>query len=189
MQLPVRLSRTGLWLEPCSVKAAYLERSDADQQRIRRRAKLSKYMVIYRTLANPAYLDPSIDPSSRPIGSIFAAGQDPFNTNYGLGGLARIMTPRGWLSTWSGTSSYANLYETIKGISVPTLVVSADSDMDIYPAQQQTMFENCGAADKTLFDLECADHYLNPVGPQVDKLAHPRARCAQQIVEWVEQHL
>jgi esterase/lipase len=95
------------------------------------------------------------------------------------------MTPRGWLSTWSGTSSYANLYETIKGVSVPTLFISADGDMDIYPAQQQTMFGNAGATDKTLVDLAGADHYLNPVGEESGKLDHPRARASDQIVAWV----
>ena len=167
--------------------AHFAELQSVDQQRMRRRAKISKYMVIYRTLANPAYLDPDIDPSYRPIGSIFAPGQDPFNTNYGLGGLARIMTPRGWLSTWSGTSSFANLYETIKGVSVPTLFISADGDMDIYPAQQQRMFGNAGAADKTMLDLPCADHYLNPVGEKSSGMEHPRARASDQIVAWVRE--
>ena len=167
----------------------FAEMESSDQQRTRRRAKLSRYMVIYRTLANPAYLDPGIDPSNRPIGSIFAAGQDPFATNYGMGGLARVMTPRGWLSTWSGTSSFANLYETIRGVSVPTLFIEADGDMDIYPAQQRRMFDNAGATDKTLENLPCADHYFNPVGENADKLAHPRARASDRIVAWVREHL
>ncbi|HIG43113.1 MAG: alpha/beta hydrolase [bacterium] len=167
----------------------FAQLESAGQQRTRRQAKLSRYMVIYRTLANPAYLDPSIDPSNRPIGSIFAAGQDPFATNYGMGGLARVMTPRGWLSTWSGTSSFANLYETIRGVSVPTLFIEADGDMDIYPAQQRRMFDNAGATDKTLENLACADHYLNPVGEQADELAHPRTRAADRIVGWVREHL
>lgn len=164
----------------------FAELQSADQQRVRRRAKLSKYMVIYRTLANPAYLDPDIDPSARPIGSIFAAGQDPYNTNHGLGGLSRFMTPRGWLSTWSGTSSFANLYETIKGVTIPTLFISADGDMDIYPAQQRTMFDNAGATDKTMVDLPGADHYLQPVGEGADEMADPRARAADRICEWVQ---
>lgn len=167
----------------------FAELQNTDQQRIRRRAKLFRYMVIYRTLANPTFLDPNIDPSNRPIGSIFAAGQDPYNTNYGAGGLSRIMTPRGWLSTWSGTASYANLYETIKGVSVPTLFISADGDMDIYPAQQRLMTDNAGATDKTLVHLPCADHYLQPVGELATEWADPRSRASDEIVQWVQARL
>ena len=118
-------------------------------------------MLIYRTLANPAYLDLSIDPSNRRMGSIFSPG-DPIIGNYGPLGLARVMTPRAWLSTWSGLSSQADLPDTIAGVTVPTLIVYADGDSDIFPAEQQELLAKSGAADKTLVELSHADHYLQP---------------------------
>jgi len=160
----------------------------ATRSLVARRARLGRYMVIYRTLANPAYLDPSIDPSRRPLGSIFSPG-DPIIGNYGYGGLARVMTPRGWLSTWSGTSSQADLPETIAHVKVPTLIVFADGDCDIFPAEQQEILEKSGAADKSLVTLEWADHYLNPVGEEGRRLPDPRERLLDLIVPWIEERI
>jgi len=150
-----------------------------------RRARLVRYLVVYRTLANPAYLDPSIDPNRRPIGSIFSPG-DPIIGNYGAGGLARVMTPRAWLSTWSGLSSQADLPDTISHVSVPTLMVYADGDSDIFPSEQREIFERSGAADRTYRLLEWADHYLNPVGIEGAALADPRERLIDLVVPWIE---
>ncbi|MES4792656.1 MAG: hypothetical protein C4321_06400 [Chloroflexota bacterium] len=155
---------------------------------VARRARLGRYMVIYRTLANPAYLDPTIDPSRRPLGSIFSPG-DPIIGNYGYGGLARVMTPRGWLSTWSGTSSQADLPDSIQKVTVPTLIVFADGDCDIFTSEQRELLEKSGASDKRLVTLEWADHYLNPVGEAGRRLGDPRERLNDLIVPWVEERL
>ncbi len=153
-----------------------------------RHARLGRYMVIYRTLANPAYLDPSIDPSRRPLGSIFSPG-DPVIGNYGPGGLARVMTPRAWLSTWSGLSSQAELPDTIRNVHIPTLVVYADGDCDIFPAEQAELLEKSGADDKRLEYLPWADHYLNPVGVEGASLSDPRDRLIDLIVPWIESRI
>ena len=155
---------------------------------IARRRWLGRYMIIYRTLANPAYLDPRIDPSRRPLGSIFSPG-DPIIGNYGPGGLARVMTPRAWLSTWSGLSSQADLPDTIKHVTIPTLIVYADGDCDIFPAEQQELLEKSGAADKQLVDLPWADHYLHPVGEEGRAMADPRERLIKMIVPWIEERI
>jgi pimeloyl-ACP methyl ester carboxylesterase len=157
----------------------------ATQMRVARAGRLGRYMIIYRTLANPAYLDPTIDPSNRPLGSIFSPG-DPIIGNYGPGGLARLMTPRAWLSTWSGLSSQADLPDTIQHVTIPTLVVYADGDCDIFPAEQQELLAKSAAADKTLTNLPWADHYLHPVGEEGRKLADPRERIIDLIVPWME---
>jgi pimeloyl-ACP methyl ester carboxylesterase len=167
---------------------AFGSKSEAERGAIRRRARLWRYMVIYRTLANPAYLDPTIDPSRRPLGSIFSPA-DPILGNYGPGGLARTMTPRAWLSTWSGLSSQADLPDTIAHVTLPTLIVYADGDCDIFPSEQQELMEKSGAKDKTFIELPWADHYLYPVGDEGAKLPDPRDRLIDLIVPWIEARL
>ncbi|MBA4180673.1 MAG: alpha/beta hydrolase [Anaerolinea sp.] len=155
---------------------------------IARKARLGRYMTIYRTLANPAYLDPTIDPSQRPLGSIFSPG-DPIIGNYGPGGLARLMTPQAWLSTWSGLASQADLPDTIRHVAIPTLLVYADGDCDIFPSEQRELLETSGAQDKQLVDLPWADHYLHPVGEEGRKLPDPRERIIDLIVPWIEDRI
>jgi pimeloyl-ACP methyl ester carboxylesterase len=155
---------------------------------IARRGRLARYMIIYRTLANPAYLDPSIDPSRRPLGSIFSPG-DPIIGNHGPGGLARLQSARAWLSTWSGLSSQADLPDTIRHVTIPTLIVYADGDCDIFPSEQQEIFEKSAAAEKELRTLPWADHYLHPVGEEGRKLADPRERIIDLTAPWIEERI
>jgi len=46
---------------------------DGERAFIEGRARQRRYLLIYRTLADPRYLDPTLDPSERPLGSIFCA--------------------------------------------------------------------------------------------------------------------
>jgi len=141
----------------------------------RRRAVFTKYMVIYRTLADPAYLDLSIDPDDRPMGSLFAF-PDPFDANYGRGGLARTMTARGWLSTWSGLSSHAKLADTMPKVRIPTLLIHPTADTEIRVWQAREIVDNSGAVDKTYVEMKGAPHYLE---------GHRREAIAQ-MVEWLK---
>ena len=125
----------------------------------RQRAVHTRYMVIYRTLADPAYLDLSIDPDERAMGSLFAF-PDPLDANYGRGGLARTMSARGWLSTWSGLSSAARLAETMPHVQVPTLILHPTADSEIRVHQALAIRDAAGSEDTSYHALKGAPHYL-----------------------------
>jgi len=131
----------------------------AGWRELRRRTVFTQYLTIYRTLADPAYLDLSIDPDERPMGSLFAF-PDPFDANYGRAGLSRVMTARGWLSTWSGLSSHAKLADTMPQVAVPTILVHPTADTEIRVWQAKEIVDAAGAADTTYVEMKGAPHYL-----------------------------
>lgn len=150
------------------------------------RAKAAEtVIVVYRTMANPAFVDPSIDPSDRDYGSLLS--ERPDLMNYAALGLARTVTPRAWLSTWSGMSSRADMVANVARISpdTPTLMVHAGRDREVFPSDVRAIGEAIVAKDKTVVTVEGARHYFEPdfgekATPHVEQLM-------DVVVPWIEE--
>ncbi len=153
---------------------ASVEPGTAAWAELRGRSVHAPYLLIPRTLADPAYLDLSIDPDDRRLGTVFAPA-DPLVGNYGYGGLARTMTARGWLSTWSGLSSEARLADTMPKVAVPTLIVHPTGDTEIRLRQADEIRDAAGADDLTYHRIDGAPHYLE---------GH-RREAGDVMIEWL----
>jgi pimeloyl-ACP methyl ester carboxylesterase len=123
---------------------------------ISQRAVAGRFLQIFRTDANPSMLDLSIEPSDRSVGTIVSLRPDL--SNYVDNGMARILTPRAWLSLWSGLSSRAAVFDNLPKVVVPTLIVTFTGDNAILPNTGRAMYEQSPAADKELHSVK-ADHF------------------------------
>jgi pimeloyl-ACP methyl ester carboxylesterase len=153
------------------------------RQFIERRADNLPVMILYRSEADLAYTDMSIDPSDRLVGSNY--GLRPDKRNYSQDARVRTLRPDAYLSTMSGTASYARLHDNIKKVTVPTLVLGGTADRGIFPSEQKTTFAMSGAKDKTIVWIEGADHGFNPSGPKAGD-GKQQQRAAAAVLEWMD---
>lgn len=155
----------------------------AEQSAIRRAAYDEEYMIIYRTGADPRMTDLSIDPSDRKVG--FFAWTNPEQGNYAAGGISRVMTPRGYLSTWSGLSSRMVTDENLAKITIPTLVMGGTADNAVAGTGAiRSSYEASAAKDKTLGWVKGADHGFMPVEPAAQGKDTQR-EAVRIMAEWL----
>lgn len=125
----------------------------------RRASIATRFIPIYRTDADPRFTDLALDPSSRTYGSIW--GTRPDWINYGAVGFSRVMTPEGWLSSWSGLSAFAEIARTGEGMTLPCLHVSYTGDHVVFPSDHDLICDSLATTDVTRLEFE-ADHYGYP---------------------------
>ncbi|WP_375398099.1 hypothetical protein [uncultured Sphingomonas sp.] len=138
-------------------------------------------MTIWRTDADLRCWDLSLDPSDRAVGSIWS--RDPYATNFGVVGFARFCTPEAWLSTWSGLTSRANLFETAAAIEQPALLIEYSGDQVVFPADVERIFAAIPAADRTRHRFR-GDHHGQPLAAGEEP---GRSLAGQAIRDWLEE--
>ncbi|HYB99688.1 MAG TPA: hypothetical protein VEC57_11220 [Candidatus Limnocylindrales bacterium] len=146
-----------------------------------REAVATRFMTVYRTEADPAYVDPSIDASNRDYGSLWTHRPDLFN--YGPFGFSRLVTPEAWLSTWSGLSSRASIPLAGPSITVPAIVVAYSGDNGVFRRDARLIHDSLATDDKRLVELE-GDHYGFPAAGRSE---WGRDRAVSVIVEWLRE--
>ncbi len=128
------------------------------------------------TMADPRWLDPSVDPNQRRPGWCYLG--DPKVVNDGPVGLARFSTLRSWLSQWSYDDSKADGVSCAARISVPTLVIGNLADDACTPSHTHRLFEAIGHDRKKLVEIDGATHYYFN---QPDKLAEAIRVCSEWL--------
>lgn len=122
--------------------------------------------VTYRTMADPRFLDATIDPNGRKRGWTYMG--HPETVNSGPVGLGRFSTLRSWLSQWSPEHTRANSLVTAHDISVPFLAIECGADDAAPQPHTGRIFQAVASQDRTMHVVEGANHYF--VG-QPDHLA------------------
>jgi len=137
--------------------------------------------LVQGTMADPRWLDPTVEPNGRQPGWTYMG--DPKIVNTSPAGLARYTTTRSWLSQWSLQDAQVDAIDAGPRISVPVLVMAMSRD-DACPTSHTTgMYEAIAHHDKELVTIEGADHYLSGL----DQRSHITT-AVDLIGQWMDQH-
>jgi hypothetical protein len=115
--------------------------------------------VVYRTHADPRFLDLSLDANDRAAGSVWGAGAGGARAvNYAASQMGRVTSLTAWLSQWSPRSRAdgpGNLART----SVPTLLCTYTADQSTFPSTQAAWLAAGGDRIRNV-DIRGGNHYL-----------------------------
>lgn len=113
--------------------------------------------VVQGTMADPRFLDVTLDPSDRPANWCMLG--DPRVVNDGPVGLARFSTLRSWLSQWSYDDSNADGLRSAARLSVPLLVIENSADDACTPSHAARLMAAAVNAPQTHHVIQGANHY------------------------------
>jgi hypothetical protein len=140
--------------------------------------EVERGFVVHRTMADPRWIDPSVDPNDRKPYWCYLG--EPRTVNSGPAGLARFCSLRSWLSQWSYDDSRADGVKGAAGISVPFLTIENSAD-DACPANHATeIFQAATSSDKEHHLIKGANHYY--AGQPENAV-----KCVEKVCDWMGQ--
>lgn len=141
-----RMRRITAWVKD---QLAQLQRRDTGEK--------ERGFIVHRTLADPRFLDPALDPNDRKPRWCYLGNPETVNT--GPVGLARFTTLRSWLSQWSLDDSHANGLTCAGRIRAPLLVIENSADDAVPQPHTRLLFDAASSPDKTFRVIKGATHY------------------------------
>ena len=137
--------------------------------------------VVHGTMADPRWLDPTVDPNDREPGTCYLG--DPRVVNNSPIGLARFCSLRSWLSQWSYDDARGDGVACSRDIAVPTLVIGNLADDACTPSHTRRLFEAIGHPDKEMHEIAGANHYYS--GPDQRETLK---QAVDVITDWLARH-
>lgn len=125
----------------------------------RNTGEVERGFITHRTMADPRFLDPVLDPNGRRIGWCYMGV--PETVNNGPVGLARFSTLRSWLSQWSLDDSNGDGLVCARRVQAPLLVIENTADDAVPQPHPTRIFEAAISPDKTFAAIEGATHYYS----------------------------
>ena len=147
-----------------------------DTLKKRKTGEMERGFVVHRTMADPRWLDPAVDPNDRKPHWCYLG--NPETVNVGPVGLARFSTLRSWLSQWSYDESRADGPSCAARMSVPFLSIENSAD-DAAPASHTRLIhESAASKDKEMHVIKGATHYY---------LGQPEllAQAVDTVTDWL----
>lgn len=150
-------------------------------QRLRSRTEpgspRDEVFVVYRTHADPRFLDLSLDANDRAVGSVWGAGAaGARGVNYAASQMGRVTSLTAWLSQWSPRSR-ADGPSNLARTSVPALLCTYTGDQSTFPSTRAAWLASGGARIRDV-DIPGGNHYLAGQPALVEQVADAMA-------EWI----
>jgi pimeloyl-ACP methyl ester carboxylesterase len=130
--------------------------------------------VVHGTSADLRFLDPTIDASDRPAGTLWGKTEV---TNYLPAGIGRYSSLRSWINQWSVDRSNGNALLWLPKLEAPVLVVGGSADSGSPPVISRQLYDAIHTARREYLLVPGATHYYEN---QPDLL---RQAC-EAIVSW-----
>jgi len=158
------------------------EFAKAELDRLRKdgREHAERCFVVHGTMADPRWLDLTIDPNDRVLGSYLG---EPSIANDSAAGLARFTTTRSWLSQWSLDDAQVDGVDGASRLSVPTLIIVNSADDACPTPHCRAIFDAIPHEDKEFHEVTGANHYYSGPGQR----AH-LAEAITTMTTWADGH-